>query len=332
MRQTLIHLFSIAFMVVGLFLFAACGPDEPEEEVLPRIEVEPAELLFTSDGGTESIALSANCSWSIDVPSDSFLTLSPTSGQGNTTVRVLVPPSDDVEARGVMFHINGVLDDKVAMTKLTVKQQGHPGEVSFKDVKLYNIAGDTRVREIPPEGGFVTYTVVANYEWFFTTEPLELHSLMDHQWEGEWDSYTWFPANVSGQEIKHILALSCFDEFGGMTDTLKLVQPPLEGSISLVSITPSSDGKTIPATGAKMILKVQSNSDWVIRYDPDIYWPFDPAAEHLRPNGGGPVSAQQVIVPVPSIEGPEGRTIRFWLLLNNLTFETGAIEIVQQGN
>ena len=108
MRQTLIHL-SIAFMVVGLFLFAACGPDEPEEEVLPRIEVEPAELLFTSDGGTESIALSANCSWSIDVPSDSFLTLSPTSGQGNTTVRVLVPPSDDVEARGVMFHINGVI-------------------------------------------------------------------------------------------------------------------------------------------------------------------------------------------------------------------------------
>ena len=113
---------------------------------------------------------------------------------------------------------------------------------------------------------------------------------------------------------------------------MRVVQQPLKGSISIVSITPSSDGKTIPAAGAKMILKVNSNSNWVIRYDPDLYWPWDPDAEHLYPYGGGPGSDQLVTVPVPPFDDPEGRTIRFWLLLNNLTYETGAIEFVQRGN
>jgi hypothetical protein len=329
MKQTLIHLFVSAFAAV--FLVAAC---EPKEEVFPEIEINPAEIVLTSDGGTASVVLSANCSWSMDVPSDSFLRIAPTTGNGNDVIEIVVPPTEDTEGRGLMFNINGYLEDKFTMTKLTVKQLGQPGSVVFRDVVIHN-SGGVPVEQIPPEGGFVSYTVVANYEWFLTANREGLHSLWDHGWmEGwnQWESYTWFPANVSGEAFEYVLVLSCFDEFGGTTDTLRLVQPPLEGSISLVSITPSSDGKTIPAAGARMILKVKSNSDWMIRHDPDIYWPYDPNAEHLSPYGGGPVSEQLVTVPVPPFDDPEGRTIRFWLLLNNLTYETGAIEFVQRGN
>lgn len=330
MKQTLIHLFVSAFTAV--FLVAAC---EPKEEVFPEIEINPAEIVLTSDGGTASVVLSANCSWSMDVPSDSFLRIAPTTGKGNDVIEIVVPPTEDTEGRGLMFNINGYLEDKFTMTKLTVKQDGHPGWVAFKEVKLFDKTGDVRVEQLPPEGGYAMYTVEANYEWFLTCNREDLHSLMDHGWGngwGQWDSYTFFPANESGNPVENVLVLSCFDEFGGTTDTLRLVQPALEGSISLVSITPSDDGKTIPATGAKMILKVSSNSDWMIRHDPDIYWPWDPNAEHLKPYGGGPVSGRTVTVPVPAFDDPEGRTIRFWLLLNNLTYETGAIEFVQRGN
>ena len=47
MKQTLIHLFVSAFTAV--FLVAAC---EPKEEVFPEIEINPAEIVLTSDGGS----------------------------------------------------------------------------------------------------------------------------------------------------------------------------------------------------------------------------------------------------------------------------------------
>ena len=319
----------VALQLAAAALSGACQREVEE----PWISIDPAEVVLTSDGGTEHVALSANCRWSMDVAADSFLKIRPTSGEGDAVIEIVVPPTEDVEGRGLMFNVNGYIEDKFTMTKLTVKQLGHPGVVGFRDVKIFDRAGYNQLEELPPEGGFVTYTIVSNYEWYLTTNR-SLHSLYDHGWmEGwnEWESYTWFPANETGEAFENVLVLSCFNEFGGNTDTLRLVQPSLEGSISLVSITPSSDGKTIPATGAKMILKVSSNSDWLIKHDPDIYWPWDPSAEHIDMYGGGPVSGQLVTVPVPPYDDPTGRTIRFWLMLNNLTFKTAEIEFFQLG-
>lgn len=106
-------LFLLTMLTVGMVFFSGCSDDDDDKSVLTVTE----SLTFTADGGEQSITVNSSDAWTLTQP-DSWLTVSPASGQGGlTTVTVTVPASkNDIRTATLTFTNNSGL---TATTKVT---------------------------------------------------------------------------------------------------------------------------------------------------------------------------------------------------------------------
>lgn len=301
---------------------------EGSEASSPEIVLDPPEIVFSYKGGSQTVELHADCKWTAAVPGDAFFNLLPRHGDGDATLTIFVPEWEDYydewgnlkDEQAFVLVFTGSSDDRLIESRLIIRQTLPPGQVSIYDVRFQ----DKMTREYYTEGPLTPFrgvgwmTVEANNEWTMTCEPPTEGMRIDRGWPGVNEVFFGFPSNVSGETIEYHIKITCSTASGPGSDSLVLVQLPSEGSMSLLRISPSEDGRTIPAAGADLYLNVKSNTHWRVKTDSDFFI-----------YGFGYDNEDTVVVHVPPLEEPGGRMIRLWLRLSEL-LDTNFIELEQR--
>ena len=87
------HLFRLlfgAFFLVAATAFTGCSDDD-DKSLTPKLTADPTALDFTDETATtQTVAITANCEWTVTASNLDWATISPMSGKGNGTVSVTV--------------------------------------------------------------------------------------------------------------------------------------------------------------------------------------------------------------------------------------------------
>lgn len=135
-----LHLLTLAAAVIATFAFASCEKDPDYGD--PAVKVNPGELNFKVDGGSETVNLTATVEWTVE-NSASWVIVAPISGdpsKESQSVRVTVGKNEGVERTATVTfkQTEGTLT-----AKLTINQEAYVPEVQTIDVasmaKLTNI-------------------------------------------------------------------------------------------------------------------------------------------------------------------------------------------------
>ena len=133
------NLFFIGLAVAALF--TSCEENEDNLTGTPKIELSTATLSFNEAEGTQTVTLTTNRDWVVDVPSSAdWLTVTPTSGSASDepqTITVEVEANTEYQRSAEI-----VFDISVMQEQLTVSQGG-------KTIEYTNIA-DVRAMSATP--------------------------------------------------------------------------------------------------------------------------------------------------------------------------------------
>lgn len=87
------HLFRLvfgAFFLVAATAFTGCSDDD-DKSLTPKLTADPTALNFTDETETtQTVAITANCEWTVTASNLDWATISPMSGKGNGTISVTV--------------------------------------------------------------------------------------------------------------------------------------------------------------------------------------------------------------------------------------------------
>lgn len=87
------HLFRLvfgAFFLVAATAFTGCSDDD-DKSLTPKLTADPTALDFTDETATtQTVAITANCEWTVTASNLDWATISPMSGKGNGTISVTI--------------------------------------------------------------------------------------------------------------------------------------------------------------------------------------------------------------------------------------------------
>lgn len=79
-----------AFFLVAATAFTGCSDDD-DKSLTPKLTADPTALDFTDETATtQTVAITANCEWTVTASNLDWATISPMSGKGNGTISVTV--------------------------------------------------------------------------------------------------------------------------------------------------------------------------------------------------------------------------------------------------
>ena len=139
----------LAILAAFALALASCGPDEPEKVT---VSVSPTSLSFDSDGGSQSLNVQSNGSWTVRVDGG-WITASTFSGSGNGSVEVTAAANDGDVREGSLTIASA--DQSVVVT---VSQKTTPITEISKVRALYKDA-DVKITDKT----LVKGTVVSNF-------------------------------------------------------------------------------------------------------------------------------------------------------------------------
>lgn len=118
---------------LAVLAFSACGEKGPEYDD-PNVKVNPSELNFGAEGGTQNVSLTATVKWTA-ASSASWIEVVPVSGDPaneTQTVKVTVSANDDVEREG---SITFKSTDGTLSANVTVKQKEYVPAITESTAK-----------------------------------------------------------------------------------------------------------------------------------------------------------------------------------------------------
>ena len=134
------HLLTLAAAVLATFAFTACEKDPDYGD--PAVNVNPGELNFKVDGGSETVNLIATVEWTVE-NSASWVKVEPMTGDPSKElqpVKVTVSKNEDIERTATVTFKQ---TDGTLTAKLTVNQEAFIPEVKTVDAatltKMANI-------------------------------------------------------------------------------------------------------------------------------------------------------------------------------------------------
>ena len=150
-------LFSLFVVFLSLLSITSCEKDDSSKPIYLNVngpDGKPAATSITITEGagySEQFTLQSNGKWNIEKPAtDSWLTVSPTEGEGDKTITISADPNNQSEARQsqLVFHA----DNKDFLT-ITIRQEGK------KETGPYlNVTPDTP-QTIDASGGDIAFTI-----------------------------------------------------------------------------------------------------------------------------------------------------------------------------
>lgn len=134
------HLLTLTAAVLAIFAFSSCKKDPGYGD--PAVKVNPGELNFKVDGGSETVNLTATVEWTVE-NSASWVKVEPMAGDPSKElqpVKVTVSKNEDVERTATVTFKQ---TDGALTAKLTINQEAYIPDVQTIDVssmsKLANI-------------------------------------------------------------------------------------------------------------------------------------------------------------------------------------------------
>ena len=236
---------TLLFLLASLAVLASCQPKEPEKPADPTLSVKPESVVLEAAGGSQTVNVEANNSWTAEITSGTeWITVSTSSA------------SFSVSASANPTHQN-------RMGAVTVKSDKLSKVVSVTQLASPN---NDKIEVSPTEltfeaaGGSVDVSVNANVQ--VTATPSE-----------SWISVT--PGSAQSGQSKFAVKAAEYNgsapreatvTFAGgdaQSVTVKVTQTPA------AFITPNPASISAPAEGGEFTVSVSSNVNWNVTSNPD---------------------------------------------------------------
>ena len=106
MANKLFKSFFAVAMVLGSALgFVACEDKGDDVVADPKVEVSATSLNFTMEEGSQSVELTANADWKVEVDDADWVTVTPTAGKGDATLTVAVAMNESGAVRTAIVKV-----------------------------------------------------------------------------------------------------------------------------------------------------------------------------------------------------------------------------------
>ena len=264
MKKTLLFLFT------ALAVLASCEPKVPEKPEDPSLSVKPESVVIDAAGGSQTIDVTANNSWTAEITSGTeWLSVSTSSD------------SFSISAQANPTHQN-------RMGSVTVKSDKLSKVISVTQLASINndkIAGSPAKMTFEATGGSQDITIDANVQ--VTATPSE-----------SWISVS--PASVQPGQSKITVTVAAYNgssiREGSVTlaggdapvMSVKVIQNPA----AFITANPASI--SAPAEGGEFTVSVTANVDWTASSTPD--WVT------VTPSGGKDADIKVTVAPNPASE------------------------------
>ena len=193
-----------ALLAAGLFLFAACEP-------APVLSLDKNTLEFSSEGGSQSIAVTANNVWTV-TPDNSGFTVSPTSGTGNGFFTVTAKPNTTENTLSGKITVVCTSRDETASRVVQISQNCPMGSIS---AQITDITPAEVNKKLVAEGCVIKMSVVASAKWTVSCDATDVTLNVTQGTAGTTDFVATVPACpvFEGRSIKFHFA--CITALGG---------------------------------------------------------------------------------------------------------------------
>ena len=91
--------FAVALVLGSVLGFVACEDKGDDVVADPKVEVSATSLNFTMEEGSQSVELTANSDWKVEVDDADWVTVTPTAGKGDATLTVAVAMNESGAVR-----------------------------------------------------------------------------------------------------------------------------------------------------------------------------------------------------------------------------------------
>lgn len=145
----------LSFVALCLFVLSACEPE-------PYLTLDKETVEFDQNGGSQTIAVTANNTWNVIVDKSGFYTVTPMSGSENGFITIKVDPNPTGSNRNGQVAVICTSRDMSVTKAINISQTCPSGTI---DVDAVSVNGDPTLREIPAEGGTLELTITANSKW-----------------------------------------------------------------------------------------------------------------------------------------------------------------------
>lgn len=146
-------------LFVGLFLLWACEPD-------PVLTLSTEDMVFSAEGGSQSVTVTANNTWNILLENESsFIKVSPLTGTENGYFTVTVSENGSGLPRNGQFMVICSSHDRSITKVVHVSQECPMGDVYIEGID-YDPPREEKL--FSAEGGTITFSLTATAPWTFS--------------------------------------------------------------------------------------------------------------------------------------------------------------------
>lgn len=203
-------------LAAGLFLLTACEPD-------PVLTLNPEDISFSAEGGSASVAVSANNTWNVLLENaEDFFTVSPLSGTGEGYITVTAKPNGSSSSRSAQIVVVCTSHD-MSMTKTVKIEQTCPaGSIDFDNAECIPPLGEDDT--FSAEGGSFIFEFTANGPWTASCNASDVKMDLTSGSAGSFKVTATIPACpvFEGRDI--LFTLVCRTSAGGVTEGLGFKQ------------------------------------------------------------------------------------------------------------
>ena len=152
--------FAVAMVLGAALGFVACMPEDDASKADPKVELSQSTANFSSAEGSQTVSVSANCKWTVEVNDVDWVTITPMEGKNNGSFTVAVAENTtgavrSVEARVYAWHETY---NKFGSVKLVISQSADEN-VTVDEELLYSddFDGETATPEYGAEKKYWPY-------------------------------------------------------------------------------------------------------------------------------------------------------------------------------
>lgn len=214
----------VIWILAAIISLASCSKEPAKELSFSTQNIE-----MHADGQAQSIGLNANVQWNISASNAGWLSISPKSGEGSSTIQFTSQPNISGVER-VATVTASTPDDEVLKSSVTVKQL--PVSLTFSP----------EVVKVKSEGEEVSFKVISNTEWEISISEETARATLS-QTKGTGDAT--IKATVTANPNNRIAKIPLKFNYHGIYKTLYLEQEPGPNT------TPAKPVFTNPKAGAE---------------------------------------------------------------------------------
>ena len=200
-------------LAAGLFLFAACEP-------APVLMLSHNSLEFSSEGGSQTISVTANNVWTV-TPDNSVFTVSPVSGTGNGFITITAKPNTTEKDLKGQITVVCTSRDETLSRVVEISQKCPMGYISTKTTDITPAEVD---RKLVAEGCVIKINVVASAKWTVTCDATDVTMNVTEGTAGTTDFIATVPACPVFEGRKIQFHFACVTAAGGNENILGFTQ------------------------------------------------------------------------------------------------------------